>query len=115
MSIFERAVLALLACAGLAVPFACGVPGACLRNSDCDPGLACAIGQCVVPPVAAADAGVSSGGSVAAAADAGGGVQPPGGELDATAASNAAGADSGSTGGDAVDASVIDLDGASGG
>jgi len=40
----------------------CGDPGDCLRYSDCDQGLTCAYGHCVVPPMPdAADDGEVAG------------------------------------------------------
>jgi hypothetical protein len=37
----------------------CGESSACLRYSDCDPGLTCAYGSCVLPPVEESDSGAT--------------------------------------------------------
>lgn len=52
MSIFER-IVGVVACLGAPLlVWNCAVPGQCLRYSDCNQGLTCAAGKCVVPPTA---------------------------------------------------------------
>ncbi len=50
MSIFERVVGAVVGVAAPLLVWNCEVPGQCLRYGDCDQGLTCAAGRCVVPP-----------------------------------------------------------------
>lgn len=73
MSIFSRWAPGATA-VGLVTALAhCGPgPTACLRYTDCDPGLTCAYGHCVYPPVASdasLDAPASSGLSEASTGD----------------------------------------------
>jgi len=65
-----HAAAALLALAAVA-DAACGAAGECLRFSDCDPGLTCAYGQCVVPPPPDTDAAADGGQTTTPVVDAG--------------------------------------------
>ncbi|MGA7122854.1 MAG: hypothetical protein WBY94_22325 [Polyangiaceae bacterium] len=50
MWISDRTRHALLAVLLVGAPSGCGAGSDCFRYSDCDPGLTCAYGSCVLPP-----------------------------------------------------------------
>jgi hypothetical protein len=60
MRISKRTIVGgiVIACCAFATAN-CEPPGDCLRNSDCDQGLACSAGHCVVPTPSAGDASES--------------------------------------------------------
>lgn len=67
----SHTVGALLTLAAVAV-VACGEAGECLRFSDCDQGLTCAFGHCVLPPPPETDgAAPEEGGTTTTVADTG--------------------------------------------